>query len=83
MAGLIAMVSVFLVVTVEMFFASQGAAHVHGIDYDELIRDVNPRDSRTENKQRGREEYIQLSNQDQCEPFPLAQGLYPADEFPL
>lgn len=64
MSGFIAMMSVFLVVTVEMFFASQGAAHVHGKDYDELIRGV-PAGQR-ENKQRGREDYIQLSNQDQA-----------------
>lgn len=65
MAGFIAMLSVFLVVTVEMFFASQGAAHVHGKDYGELIGGVGPKESRKEPKHRGREEYIQLSNQDQ------------------
>ncbi|KAF2088181.1 Zinc/iron permease, partial [Saccharata proteae CBS 121410] len=34
MAGFIAMVSVFVVVGVEMFFASRGAGHVHGSEYD-------------------------------------------------
>lgn len=34
MPGLIAMVSVFVVVGVEMFFASKGAGHVHSADYE-------------------------------------------------
>lgn len=67
MAGLIAMLSVFLVVTVEMFFAAQGAAHVHGKDYDELIGGIGSKEGRKENKQRERDEYIQLSNQDHSE----------------
>lgn len=33
MPGLIAMVSVFVVVGIEMFFASRGAGHVHSTDY--------------------------------------------------
>ena len=33
MAGLIAMISVFVVVGVEMFFAMRGAGHVHASDY--------------------------------------------------
>ncbi|KAK8225906.1 Zinc/iron permease [Phyllosticta capitalensis] len=37
MAGLIAMVSVFVVVGIEMFFASRGAGHVHTADYDTLL----------------------------------------------
>ncbi|KAK8216994.1 Zinc/iron permease, partial [Phyllosticta paracitricarpa] len=37
MAGLIAMVSVFVVVGIEMFFASRGAGHVHTGDYDTLL----------------------------------------------
>ena len=36
MAGLIAMTSVFLVVTTEMFFATRGAGHMHGSDWDPL-----------------------------------------------
>lgn len=40
MAGFIAMVSVFVVVVVEMFFAMKGAGHVHGSEYDQLISDV-------------------------------------------
>ncbi|OJD28853.1 zip family zinc transporter [Diplodia corticola] len=36
MAGLIAMTAVFVVVGIEMFFASRGAGHVHGSDYDTL-----------------------------------------------
>lgn len=34
MAGLIAMTSVLVVVGVEMFFATRGAGHVHGSEYD-------------------------------------------------
>ena len=36
MAGLIAMTSVLIVVGIEMFFATRGAGHVHGSDYDNL-----------------------------------------------
>ncbi|KAL2869928.1 putative ZIP family zinc transporter [Aspergillus lucknowensis] len=37
MAGFVAMISVFVVVLVEMFFAMKGAGHVHGSEYDKLI----------------------------------------------
>ncbi|KAJ5552929.1 Zinc/iron permease [Penicillium frequentans] len=40
MAGFVAMISVFAVVVVEMFFAMKGAGHVHGNDYDTLIGDI-------------------------------------------
>ncbi|PYI06275.1 Zinc/iron permease [Aspergillus sclerotiicarbonarius CBS 121057] len=40
MAGFVAMISVFVVVLVEMFFALKGAGHVHGSEYDQLISDV-------------------------------------------
>ena len=36
MAGLIAMTSVFFVVSIEMFFAIKGAGHMHGSDFDML-----------------------------------------------
>lgn len=36
MAGLIAMTAVFLVVTIEMFFAMRGAGHMHGSEWDTL-----------------------------------------------
>jgi ZIP Zinc transporter len=36
MAGLIAMASVFLVVTIEMFFATRGAGHMHGSEWDSI-----------------------------------------------
>lgn len=39
MAGFVAMLSVFGVVLVEMFFAMKGAGHVHGSEYDQLIGD--------------------------------------------
>ncbi|KAJ5936432.1 Zinc/iron permease [Penicillium verhagenii] len=40
MAGFVAMISVFAVVVVEMFFAMKGAGHVHGNDYDTLMSDI-------------------------------------------
>ncbi|KAI9798390.1 MAG: hypothetical protein M1825_005374 [Sarcosagium campestre] len=39
MAGLIAMVSVFVVVSIEMFFATRGAGHMHSSEYDTLPND--------------------------------------------
>lgn len=39
-AGLVAMIGVMIVVTVEMFFAMRGAGHVHGSEYDTLIGEV-------------------------------------------
>lgn len=36
MAGFIAMISMFVVVGIEMFFATKGAGHSHGGDYDSL-----------------------------------------------
>ncbi|KKK12646.1 hypothetical protein ARAM_002271 [Aspergillus rambellii] len=41
MAGFVAMISVFFVVVVEMFFAMKGAGHVHGSEYDQLIGEVS------------------------------------------
>jgi len=37
MSGFIAMTSVFIVVGIEMFFASRGARHVHGSEYDKFV----------------------------------------------
>jgi zinc transporter 1/2/3 len=39
MPGLVAMTSVFVVVGIEMVFASRGAGHVHTTDYESLGRD--------------------------------------------
>ncbi|KAL2814741.1 UV radiation resistance protein and autophagy-related subunit 14-domain-containing protein [Aspergillus granulosus] len=39
MPGFVAMISVFVVVLVEMFFAMKGAGHVHGSEYDQLMGD--------------------------------------------
>jgi zinc transporter 1/2/3 len=39
MPGLVAMTSVFVVVGIEMIFASRGAGHVHTTDYESLGRD--------------------------------------------
>ncbi|QQK45525.1 Zip-domain-containing protein [Penicillium digitatum] len=47
MPGFVAMISVFAVVIVEMFFAMKGAKHVHGSEYDNLIGEVE-RDSRSD-----------------------------------
>ncbi|KAI1917155.1 hypothetical protein LOZ61_000672 [Ophidiomyces ophidiicola] len=40
-AGLVAMIAVLLVVTIEMIFAMRGAGHVHGSEYDTLIEEVS------------------------------------------
>ncbi|KAL3455557.1 UV radiation resistance protein and autophagy-related subunit 14-domain-containing protein [Aspergillus heterothallicus] len=37
MPGFVAMISMFVVVLVEMFFAMKGAGHVHGSEYDQLM----------------------------------------------
>lgn len=39
MAGLIAMTSVLVVVGIEMFFATRGAGHMHGSEYDTIPED--------------------------------------------
>jgi zinc transporter 1/2/3 len=39
MPGFIAMTAVFVVVGIEMFFASKGAGHSHAVDYDTLGQD--------------------------------------------
>ena len=39
MPGLIAMTSVFMVVGIEMYFATKGAGHVHGSEYDNFAVD--------------------------------------------
>jgi hypothetical protein len=46
MAGFIAMTSVMVVVGIEMFFATRGAGHVHGSDYDTLPLDEGANDTR-------------------------------------
>lgn len=43
MAGLIAMTSVFFVMSIEMFFAIKGAGHVHGNEWDMLAEDDEDR----------------------------------------
>ncbi|ERF71018.1 hypothetical protein EPUS_03298 [Endocarpon pusillum Z07020] len=48
MAGFIAMASVFLVVTIEMFFAMRGAKHMHGSEWDTLP----PEDGETQQRHR-------------------------------
>jgi zinc transporter 1/2/3 len=50
MPGLIAMVSVFLVVGIEMFFASKGAGHVHSTDFEALASDHHEGHSRPGHK---------------------------------
>ena len=46
MPGLIAMTSVFVVVGIEMFFASRGAGHVHSTDYEALRLDDQHHETR-------------------------------------
>jgi zinc transporter 1/2/3 len=57
MPGLIAMTSVFIVVGIEMVFASRGAGHVHTTDYESLRRDgqgVSPRPTHKRSHSYGR-----------------------------
>jgi zinc transporter 1/2/3 len=44
MAGLIAMISVLVVVSIEMFFATHGAGHTHGSEYGTLPQDAQDED---------------------------------------
>lgn len=54
MAGFVAMISVFVVVCVEMFFAMKGAGHVHASGYDNLINELEHDDpSGLENDESG------------------------------
>lgn len=46
MAGLIAMTSVLIVVGIEMFFATRGAGHMHGSEYDTLPAEGAQKDRR-------------------------------------
>lgn len=71
MAGFVAMIAVFIVVTVEMLFAMKGAGHVHGSEYDNLIADVRSgavddyRDAEEEyppSNDQGRRSSIRLGN---------------------
>lgn len=50
MPGLIAMMSVFAVVSIEMFFASRGAGHVHSTDYETLGLDDRHAHARSTHK---------------------------------
>jgi zinc transporter 1/2/3 len=52
MPGLIAMTSVFVVVGVEMVFASKGAGHVHSTDYESLRHDDHSAPQRAKPKRR-------------------------------
>lgn len=61
MAGLVAMISVLIVVTIEMFFAMRGAGHVHGSEYDNLIQEVGDGSERSSAVRRD-EEAVPLSS---------------------
>jgi zinc transporter 1/2/3 len=50
MPGLIAMTAVFVVVGIEMFFASKGAGHVHSTDYEGLGHDDHSSHARSSHK---------------------------------
>jgi zinc transporter ZupT len=64
MAGFIAMLSVFLVVTVEMFFAMQGAKHIHGKEYDDFIGEISTGGNSVRFAEGDRTEYVHLTAQD-------------------
>ncbi|KAL2828873.1 Zinc/iron permease [Aspergillus pseudoustus] len=69
MPGFVAMISVFVVVLVEMFFAMKGAGHVHASEYDQLISegaeltagDQNENQSYSRLEARGSTDNIHLS----------------------
>lgn len=63
MAGFIAMISVFVVVCVEMFFALKGAGHVHGSEYDHLIGDVARRSNESSNYANQGGNYFRIDGQ--------------------
>lgn len=54
MPGFIAMTSVFVVVGIEMVFASRGAGHVHTTDYEALGLDANARPTQKRSNSYGR-----------------------------
>ncbi|KAJ4372522.1 hypothetical protein N0V83_004297 [Neocucurbitaria cava] len=54
MPGFIAMTSVFVVVGIEMVFASRGAGHVHTTDYEALGLDANARPTQKRSHSYGR-----------------------------
>ncbi|CRG92208.1 Zinc-regulated transporter 2 [Talaromyces islandicus] len=62
MAGFIAMLAVFLVVVVEMFFAMKGAKHIHGKEYDELIGEIGLEEMRNGFPETADDEYLQLDS---------------------
>lgn len=63
MAGLVAMISVFFVVCVEMFFALKGAGHVHGSEYDNLIGGIGRGSSESNVLHNGTGSYARLGGQ--------------------
>lgn len=69
MAGLIAMTSVLIVVGIEMFFATRGAGHMHGSEYDTL-RD-NDEEHRHKHTANGR---VRPTHQRQDSLRPFRQG---------
>lgn len=62
MAGFIAMLAVFLVVVVEMFFAMKGAKHIHGKEYDELIGEIGLEEMRNRYPETADDEYLHLDS---------------------
>ncbi|KAF7511382.1 hypothetical protein GJ744_004571 [Endocarpon pusillum] len=73
MAGFIAMASVFLVVTLEMFFAMRGAKHMHGSEWDTLP----PEDGETQQRHRTLDVPLADSVDDhQKQPWNGGLGLY-------
>lgn len=71
MAGFVAMISVFVVVCVEMFFALKGAGHVHGSEYDHLIGGIGRGSSDSTIYRNPRTDYYRLDGQDTTEDIHL------------
>jgi zinc transporter 1/2/3 len=74
MPGLIAMTSVFVVVGIEMFFASKGAGHSHSTDYDSLRPGKHASSPRPPHKRS--HSYGRYSNR-----TPAANGLVPPTDL--
>ncbi|RJE21874.1 ZIP family zinc transporter [Aspergillus sclerotialis] len=71
MAGFVAMISVFVVVCVEMFFALKGAGHVHGSEYDHIIGGIGRGSSESTIYQNAATNYYRLDGQDTTEDIHL------------
>ncbi|KAJ5246967.1 hypothetical protein N7468_001950 [Penicillium chermesinum] len=73
MAGFVAMISVFAVVLVEMFFAMKGAGHVHSNEYDTLMGDIGRDPDSVSEIGHGAMDYSQVESHGSLRNFPLEE----------